>query len=218
MLKNFSMPISAPNPASVIQNPSLPVSLRAIWSATIEEFPWAMLANGPACTNTGVCSMVCMRVGIIASFISTSMAPPTPRSSAVTGIDGRPLLSLLMPITMRPNLSRMSSKEVVRARIAITSEATEISKPVARGLFSLFPTPTVTPRTYLSQTSSTRCQVIVSGSMSNRAKRDISSSVRSSGFVLLIPSLSKRRSITGANLRFPFLSFGHRRLNKEWSL
>lgn len=35
-------------------NPSLPTSFRAILSASTEELPWAMLAKGPACTNTGV--------------------------------------------------------------------------------------------------------------------------------------------------------------------
>lgn len=54
MLKNFSIPMSAPNPASVTTNPSSPTSFRAILSARIEELPWAMLANGPAWTNTGV--------------------------------------------------------------------------------------------------------------------------------------------------------------------
>ena len=85
MLKNFSIPMSAPNPASVTvrtkatvkmlpqlpwcwkknglslilqkylpTNPSGPTSLSAILSAMMEEFPCAMLANGPAWTNTGV--------------------------------------------------------------------------------------------------------------------------------------------------------------------
>ena len=35
-------------------NPSGPTSLSAIRSAMVEEFPCAMLANGPAWTNTGV--------------------------------------------------------------------------------------------------------------------------------------------------------------------
>ena len=35
-------------------NPSGPTSFKAILSAKIEELPWAMLANGPAWTNTGV--------------------------------------------------------------------------------------------------------------------------------------------------------------------
>lgn len=34
--------------------PSGPTSFKAILSAWMEELPWAMLANGPAWTNTGV--------------------------------------------------------------------------------------------------------------------------------------------------------------------
>jgi len=35
-------------------NPFGPTSFKAILSARMEEFPWAMLAKGPACTKTGV--------------------------------------------------------------------------------------------------------------------------------------------------------------------
>lgn len=45
-----------------------PTSLRATLSATIDEFPCAMLAKGPACTSTGVRSAVCINVGLIASW------------------------------------------------------------------------------------------------------------------------------------------------------
>ncbi len=51
----------------------------------MEEFPWAMFANGPACTNTGVLSSVCIRFGISASFIKTHIAPAASSRSAVTG-------------------------------------------------------------------------------------------------------------------------------------
>ena len=50
MLKNFSMPMSAPKPASVTTYPSDPTSFNAMSSAMMEEFPVAMFANGPACT------------------------------------------------------------------------------------------------------------------------------------------------------------------------
>mmetsp|Transcript_14808 Transcript_14808/g.41264 ORF Transcript_14808/g.41264 Transcript_14808/m.41264 type:complete len:252 (+) Transcript_14808:625-1380(+) len=103
MLKNFSIPISAPNPASVTQNPSGPTSLRAISSATTDEFPVAMLANGPAWTKTGVRSTVCMSVGMMASFIKTVRAPPQPKSSAVTGSPFRE-----NPTTIAPSFSRKS--------------------------------------------------------------------------------------------------------------
>ena len=56
------------------------------WSATIEEFPVAMLPKGPVCTNAGVFSSVCIRLGLIASRRMTAMDPATPISSAVTGI------------------------------------------------------------------------------------------------------------------------------------
>ena len=55
-------------------------------SATTEEFPWAMLPNGPACTRTGVFSSVCIRLGLIASRMMTVIAPAPPMSSAVTGV------------------------------------------------------------------------------------------------------------------------------------
>lgn len=50
----------------------------------------------PACTRTGVSSRVCIRVGSMASFISTVRAPPTPKSSAVTGAPARPRTFLLI--------------------------------------------------------------------------------------------------------------------------
>mmetsp|Transcript_13934 Transcript_13934/g.30741 ORF Transcript_13934/g.30741 Transcript_13934/m.30741 type:complete len:327 (-) Transcript_13934:299-1279(-) len=212
MSKNFSMPMSAPNPASVTQKPSGPTTFRAIWSAMMDELPWAMLAKGPACTNTGVCSTVCMAVGAIASFIKTARAPATPRSSAVTGC-----LVFDMPMTMLPSLSRISDREVVRASTAMTSEATLMSKPVSLGKFSCLPTPLVMPLKKRSHTSSTLFHVMVSGSMSRRAKAVFSSSVSSLGSVLTMPSFSRRFSITGANLRTPALSTGHRRENIDLS-
>ena len=75
---------------SVTTKPSLPTSLSPILSAMMDELPGAMLAKGPACTSTGVSSRVCIRVGSMASFISTARAPPTPRSSAVTGAPALP--------------------------------------------------------------------------------------------------------------------------------
>ena len=35
-------------------NPFGPTNFKPILSARMEEFPWAMLAKGPACTKTGV--------------------------------------------------------------------------------------------------------------------------------------------------------------------
>mmetsp|Transcript_4613 Transcript_4613/g.10930 ORF Transcript_4613/g.10930 Transcript_4613/m.10930 type:complete len:239 (+) Transcript_4613:551-1267(+) len=127
ILKNFSIPISAPNPASVTQYPSFPTNFSAISSATTDEFPVAILANGPACTKTGVRSTVCINVGMIASFMRTVKAPPHPRSSAVTGVPAREY-----PTTMAPSFSLMSAKSLDKAKTAMTSEATVISNPVCR--------------------------------------------------------------------------------------
>ena len=57
-----------------------------IWSAMIDEFPVAMLPNGPQWTSAGVPSRVCMRLGLMASFRMTVIEPATPRSSAVIGV------------------------------------------------------------------------------------------------------------------------------------
>ena len=54
-------------------------------------------------------------------------------------------------------------------------------------------------------------QVIFSGSMSRRANLLTSSSVRSSGFVFVMPSFSRRLNMIGAKVRTPFFG-GHRRL------
>jgi hypothetical protein len=88
-----------------------------------------MFANGPACTNTGVPSNVCINVGLIASFINTVSAPPTPRSSAVTGFP-----SLEFATTIFPRRSRMSPSDPASAKIAMISLATAISNPVSRVL------------------------------------------------------------------------------------
>ena len=51
MFMNFSAPMSAPKPASVTTSPWGPTSLSAIMSATTDELPCAMLANGPAASQ-----------------------------------------------------------------------------------------------------------------------------------------------------------------------
>ncbi|SUA24835.1 Uncharacterised protein [Neisseria gonorrhoeae] len=43
--------------------------------AVTELQPWAMLANGPPCTKAGVPSMVCTKLGLIASFSNAAIAP-----------------------------------------------------------------------------------------------------------------------------------------------
>mmetsp|Transcript_71767 Transcript_71767/g.226743 ORF Transcript_71767/g.226743 Transcript_71767/m.226743 type:complete len:213 (-) Transcript_71767:643-1281(-) len=171
-----------------------------------------MLAKGPACTSTGVSSRVCMRVGWMASFMSTVSAPPMPRSSASMGSP-----ALEMPTTMRPRRSRMSRSEVVRASTAMISDATVMSKPVSRVMpFSVAFCPMVILRRKRSLVSSPRRHRI--SPKSRRANLPFSSSVRSSGSVLSIPSLARRFIITGAKWRLPALSGGQRRLKRAASL
>ena len=71
-------------------------------------------------------SKVCMMFGLMASFNKAVKAPAHPISSQVIGIP-----AFEDPITILPNLSLMSSKELANAKIAIHSEATVISNPVA---------------------------------------------------------------------------------------
>lgn len=80
--KNFSAPKSAPKPASVIQySPSFKPSFVAL----ILLHPCAIFANGPPCTIAGVFSSVCTKLGFIASFRSTEIAPSAFKSLAVIG-------------------------------------------------------------------------------------------------------------------------------------
>ncbi len=130
-----------------------------------------MLANGPAWTKAGCPSNVCIRLGMSASLSSTVTAPATPSSSRVTGFPCR-----FSANTTRPTRSRMSLRLVARARIAINSLATVISTPVARGKMGLGEPsrsvaslkPTLIERRLRSHTSTTRFQVILSGSISSR--------------------------------------------------
>ncbi len=57
--------------------------------AVIVLVPCAMLANGPPCTNAGTPSVVCTRLGLIASLSSAAMAPTAFMSRAVTGVPSR---------------------------------------------------------------------------------------------------------------------------------
>ncbi|KAJ0557753.1 hypothetical protein HanIR_Chr07g0328741 [Helianthus annuus] len=145
--------------------------------------------------------------------MSTVNAPPSPRSSAVMG---SPLL--LLPITIFPRRSLMSDNDVVSAKTAIISLATDISKPVSLTIpFSSGPWPTVIFRKKRSLTSMTRLQVMLSGSMSSLANLVTSSGVKSSGLVLVMLSFFKRRNIMSLNARLPSLSGGHNRLKRAVS-
>ncbi len=125
MSKNFSAPMSAPNPASVTRM-SEPAS--AARSARMLLLPWAMLANGPQCTKAGPPSSVCIRFGLSASLSRTAIEPATLRSSAVIGVP-----SFFVARTMRPRRARRSLRSVASARIAMTSDATVITNWVWRG-------------------------------------------------------------------------------------
>ena len=117
----------------------------------------------------------------MASFIRTVRAPATPRSSAVTASPAR-----LVPMTIRPRRSRMSARPVVKARMAMISEATVMSKPVSRTMpFSSGPSPILTTRRKRSLMSRTRFQVRLAGSMSRRNMRRFSSGVRCGGIGLV---------------------------------
>ena len=88
-----------------------------------------MLANGPACIRQGWPSSVWIRLGLSASFSNTAIAPAAPRSSAVTGVP--PLYEWATVIA--PRRWRKSRRSRDTARIAITSEAAVMSKPLSRG-------------------------------------------------------------------------------------
>ncbi len=82
MSMNFSIPMSAPNPDSVM---TMSPSFSATRSATSELLPCAMFAKGPQCTNAGWPSSVCTRLGLIVSLRRTVIAPAACSCSAVTG-------------------------------------------------------------------------------------------------------------------------------------
>src|ERR671918_1144939 len=156
--QNFSNPRSEPNPASVTTTSA---TLRPTRVARTEEFPEAMLPNGPLWRRAGRPSIVWTRFGRIACRSSTAMAPATRRSSAVTG--SPPAAS---PTTIRPRRARRSCTPEVMARMAMTSEAAVITKPVSRGTpWALPPSPTMMWRSARSLRSRARGQVTVRGSM-----------------------------------------------------
>ena len=92
-----------------------------------------------------------------ADFISTVNAPATPKSSAVTASP-----CLLVATTILPRRSRISSKLVVSARIAMISDAATITNSFSRGTpCTRPPSPITVRRSDRSFTSSVRGQVIV---------------------------------------------------------
>ena len=98
----------------------------------------------------------------MASRMITVIAPAAKMSSAVIGLP-----MVVLPMTMRPSLARMSFKDVDSASTVMTSEAAVMSKPVERMTpSSRVPSPTITLRSTRSLTSSTRRHVTLSRSTS----------------------------------------------------
>jgi hypothetical protein len=151
MSKNFSAPSSKAKPASVTTASACASAMRV---AAMVLVPCAMFANGPPCTNAGTPSTVCTRFGLTASLSSAAIAPTTPVSEANTGEP-----SVRKPTTMRASRCLRSGMPEERQRIAITSLAAVMSKPVSRGTPSLRPpSPITTSRSARSFMSSTRFQ------------------------------------------------------------
>ena len=125
-----------------------------------ELFPCAMFANGPAWTSAGWPSIVCTRLGLIASLSRTVIAPAMSRSSAVTGAP-----STLVATVIAPRRCRRSSRSRAIARSAMTSEAAVMSNPLSCGNGASSPTPTVIRRRTRSSMSRHRRQAIVAGSI-----------------------------------------------------
>ena len=111
-----------------------------------------MLAKGPPWTIAAVFSVVCTRLGCIASFKSTVIAPAIPRSLTVSGLS-----SYVYPKRILPIRRLRSSRSVARHRIAIISDAGVMSKPLSAGSpLAEPPRPVTMLRRLLSLTSSTR--------------------------------------------------------------
>lgn len=72
----------------------------------MEELPWAMLAKGPAWTKTGVPSNVCIKLGLMASFISTVRAPLAPWVAKTLDISMKCTIVAEIIIELWPNAQR----------------------------------------------------------------------------------------------------------------
>ena len=104
--------------------------LEADMSAISELLPCAMLANGPQCMKHGWPSSVWIRFGLSASLSSTAIAPGR---AEVLGRDGLGRRRRSSATVIAPSRRRRSCRSRDTARIAITSEAAVMSKPVSRG-------------------------------------------------------------------------------------
>ena len=101
--------------------------------------PCAILANGPPCKIAGFPSIVCTRLGLIASFNKVAIAPTTFKSLAKIAFP-----SNVFPTKIFPNRNFKSSKSLAKQIIAMTSEAGVILKPSSRMVpFAFAPTPII---------------------------------------------------------------------------
>src|SRR6516165_444665 len=87
-----------------------------------------MLPKGPPWMKTGLCSIVCTRLGASASFNSTVIAPAALTSPAVTGLRSR-----VWPTTILPSRRCRSCRLVARQNVAMTCEAAVMSNQSSRG-------------------------------------------------------------------------------------
>ncbi len=154
--------MSAPKPLSVTTQSA---SLSPIRSAMIELLPCAMLANGPACTKTGVFSVVWSSVGLMVSRSSTAMAPAVPRClggdrlAALVEADHDPAEALAEVLEARGEAEDghdLGRHRDVEARSRAGSRSPRPPRPI-----TIF-------RSARSLTSTTRGHVMVSGSMRER--------------------------------------------------
>jgi len=136
----------------------------------MEELPCAILAKGPVWTKASCSSSVWRALGFNASFKRIVIAPATPISSVVTALPDLSRATTIFPIRLR-----RSSRLVARANTAITSLATDMSKPVSRsGPFSKPPKPMIMLLRVLSFMSTTRRHRTEYGSIFNFFKPSFS--------------------------------------------
>jgi len=155
--KNFSAPRSEPNPASVT---TTSLYVIAILVANMLLVPCAILANGPQWIIAGVPSVVCTKLGLIASFSKAAIAPWAFKSLAKMG-----LLSYVNPTKILAKRCFKSLMLSVIPSIAITSLAAVMSNEDSLGIpLEIPPNPITIFRNDLSFISITRCQKMLRGS------------------------------------------------------
>ena len=182
-------------------------------------------------------SSVCIKFGLMASFMRMARDPVAPMSSQVIGSP-----DLLFPMTILPRLAERRVSGEIRAKncenvpnLHVGEIGSEGENSHALGGDSDVETGGESLSGFGSRKSGgdfsevsivdvddsvpaekseregdekgrQTDQEILSGSMSSRANLLTSSSVRSSGLVLVMPSFCNRLNMIGANVRLPFLA------------